>query len=736
MPPIPGIFKERIRLARTLSPSALFRKILHLTVKAGKHACGHFTDSLFGTFDGKSGSLHRLPLEGFSITPWMPYETALRETTGLHLEHRFDLLGSGWLQVRHGMSCRGLEGIRHEAKPLPPPDPPGRWLGSIINRANLGESRRVWGMLKGGYTPIDWQLDFKSGYRWSERTWYMDIPFGHLAGVDVKVPWELARMQHLPRLAIAYAFSRSGRDGFAPPGKYADEFRNQVLDFIATNPPRFGVNWRVAMEAAIRAANWLLAYDIFRSQGEEFDAEFTECLAGSIHEHGKHILANLEWDPDWRGNHYLADVAGLTFISAHIGGRNRDAWSAFALRELVREVEHQFRDEGTNFEASTCYHRLSAEMVAYATAAALRGRAESPSPEASRAIPDFPPDFPSWYFSRLERMAEFIKDITKPDGLVPQVGDNDSGRFFILIPPPIRRTVAEAKRLYLNLHGYDSLPDSAAYWDEDSLDHGETIGALTGLLDCAGRSGPDTIPDPITSVMLAAAGRSRSGSSAAGRKASGSYLVGTEDDWHMLTRLASHHAGEQHRSLRINCPGNDLRAGWTLKAYPEFGLFLFRSPRLYLAVRCGVFAACRGAHAHNDQLAVELVVDGANLIADPGSYLYTPLPDRRNRYRSVGAHFVPRVGSLEPGRLDAGLFALPADYRATCMYYGPSGFAGMHTGFGPRIYRTVEIMPDAILVNDFGNANMKPIDPVRRLGAPKDASGSIRFSPGYGRIHA
>ena len=732
---MPGI-KEQTKFALSLTPSALVRKILRLTVGAGKHACMHFTDALFGTFNGRSGAFHHLPLEGFAITPWIPFETAIKETTNLHLEHRFDLLGSGWLQVCHGMSCRGLEGMRYEAKPLPTPDRRGMWLGSIINRANLGESRRVWSMLKGGYTPIDWQLDFKSGYRWSERTWYMNVPFGHLDGVDVKVPWELARMQHLPLLAIAYAFARNGRDGFSPPGKYADEFRNQVLDFIATNPPRFGVNWRVAMEAAIRAANWLLAYDIFRSQGEEFDPAFTGCLAESIHEHGRHILANLEWDPGCRGNHYLADVAGLMFISTHIGGSNRDAWSSFAGRELVREVERQFRDEGTNFEASTCYHRLSAEMVAYTTAAALRIRAGSPSPVASRTIAGFAPDFPSWYFKRLERMVEFIKDITKPDGRVPQIGDNDSGRFFHLTPPPNRRTVAEAKNLYLNLEGYDSLPDSAAYWDEDSLDHGETMAALAGLLDCLEPVHHGANQDALTSVMSAAAVGCPPGSSTAGRKTSGSYLVGTEDDWRMLSELDGRYDDDHRRSVRIRCPGGDLREGLTLKAYPEFGLYLYRSPRLYLAVRCGILdPASRGAHAHNDQLSIELTVDGANLITDPGSYLYTPLPDRRNQYRSASAHFVPCIGNREPGRLDAGLFALPDNSRAVCMYHGPRGFAGLHTGFGPRIHRMIEIMPDAILINDFGAANMNPIDPIRQPGDPDNVSGSIRFSPGYGRIH-
>ena len=48
-----------------------------------------------------------------------------------------------------------------------------------------------------------------------------------------------------------------------------------------------------------------------------------------------------------------------------------DAWLAFAVRELINEVEFQFAPDGTHREASTSYHRLTAEMVVYATALVL-----------------------------------------------------------------------------------------------------------------------------------------------------------------------------------------------------------------------------------------------------------------------------------------------------------------------------------------------------------------------------
>jgi hypothetical protein len=126
------------------------------------------------------------------------------------LNHRFDLLGSGWVRVRHGMECRGLEGHRFANEAPVGHDPDGRWLERRIPKPNLMESQRIWRLVEHDYTPIDWQLDFKSGYRWSEQTWYREVRSGHRPGADIKVPWELGRMQHLPQLALAHALAVRG----------------------------------------------------------------------------------------------------------------------------------------------------------------------------------------------------------------------------------------------------------------------------------------------------------------------------------------------------------------------------------------------------------------------------------------------------------------------------------------------------------------------------------------------
>ena len=60
--------------------------------------------------------------------------------------------------------------------------------------------------------------------------------------MDIKVPWELSRFQHFTILGQAYILSKEE--------KYAQEFVNQVTDWIEHNPVGFGVNWACPMDVA------------------------------------------------------------------------------------------------------------------------------------------------------------------------------------------------------------------------------------------------------------------------------------------------------------------------------------------------------------------------------------------------------------------------------------------------------------------------------------------------------
>jgi len=649
-----------------------------------------------------------------------PHAKTLSALVRQYLEHRFDLLGSGWVRVGYGLQCSGLEGHVFAHGPVITSDPEGRWLEELLPAPCLAEAQRIWQLVSPGYAPIDWQMDFKSGFRWSTRTWYRDVRvYGNPLGADIKLPWELARGQHLPQLALAFAV---WQDVARKPdrNRLFDEFRNEVLDFVSANPPRFGVNWACTMDVAIRVANWIAAYDIFCAAGVAPDADFAAVFSRSVQEHALHIIENLEWTEGLRGNHYLANVCGLLIATAALPSAPQpDAWLAFAVQELGRETALQFNEEGSNVEASTCYHRLTGEMVIYATAAALGlpeervrglqelGRLRFPSGGVlDGALPCVQGDrihFDEAHGERVYRMAAFVRDITRPDGRAPQIGDNDSGRF-LKLP---------------GTYGYDA----AGLPQEDALDHRHFIAAAGGLF-----AEPETHPAAERRVdwaIVRGLARGRvlpTGGWRCGLQSSKSASEALRRNRDTVRAIASPRA----RHYAFIAEGGRLREGLQVFAYDQFGLYVARSRRLYLAFRCGrLHPGSAGGHAHNDQLSIELIIDGQVLIVDPGTFLYTPFPEARNRYRSVAAHFAPRVEGMEPGELSHGLFVLADRARATCTYAGVEGFSGEHQGFGAAVVRVVSILDDRIEIDD-ASFGLPLVDLTRTTRPPE--------SQAYGRV--
>jgi hypothetical protein len=616
--------------------------------------------------------------------------------------HRFDLLGSGWVTVAHGQAYAGFGRWRY---PAAPPLPAGDWAQAVTAGHHADNRRRALSILSliavEDYTAIDWHVDFKSGYRWNPAIPCGDIRYGTIAGADVKVPWELARLQHLPHLALAH--------GAAPDPALPREFRHQVLDFLGSNPPGWGVNWSCAMDVAIRAVNILMAWDLFRSQDITFDDDFEAELAAAMIAHGRHIVARLEWDDHHRANHYLADIAGLAFIATYLPrSAESDCWLAFATHQLETEILRQFHPDGSNFEASTSYHQLSGEMALYAVAL-ISGLPE----DRRRALAEFDatlwtrhpplptaplpwPPFSDDTFSRLAGIAAFAADITKPSGEIVQIGDNDSGRFLKLSP----------------------LFDGTT---ERHLDPAGLVAAAKGLFRL------DLPTTPVTAMETAIV---------AALFQSHARPVPPRPVHRAETTLPTPAAGRLTR-ISIVLPDPTALDGLRHVAYPDFGLFLWRNPRTFISVRCGPIGQNgNGGHAHNDQLSVEIEIDGIGWATDPGTFVYTSDLAARRSYRSVMAHFAPRDGLSEPGCLDLP-FRMQDHARARTMRADALGFVGQHNGFGRPVVRTVTIGGDGIVIEDrLDNEDPTTVEHiVRSPGDLQELWGLILpFSPGYGLI--
>ena len=413
-----------------------------------------------------------------------------------------------------------------------------------------------------GYQAIDWHSDFKSGYRWNPKTFYRKIRYGHIEGVDVKVPWELSRFQHLNILGQAYVLTKDR--------KYADEFSDQITDWIRNNSVGFGVNWKCTMDVSIRVANWLVAMEYFFSD-DAFSEIFLAQFYRGIHDHAKFIFTHLERSRNLTTNHYLANLSGLFFVAVYCPFfKESRKWLEFSVHELTKEIQKQVYPDGCSFEGSTSYHRLALEMFLYCHLLGKRAGIM----------------FPDEYLHKLKTMFEFSLYCIKPNGMIPQIGDNDNGRFLIFC----KRPILEHKYLL-------------------------TLAAVL-YQDCEFKLSDLDLDEEA-------------------------FWVFGMDSVSTFARL----------SFR--------KTPLTSKGFPNAGWYIIRHNNNSCFISCGPNGQSgNGAHAHNDKLSFELMLDGQDIIVDPGTYVYTPYPEGRNKFRSTGYHNTITIDNCEQNKISYELFTL------------------------------------------------------------------------------
>jgi heparinase II/III-like protein len=175
--------------------------------------------------------------------------------------------------------------------------------------------------------------------------------------------------------------------------------------------------------------------------------------------------------------------------------------------------------------------------------------------------------------------------------------------------------------------------------------------------------------------------------------------------------------------------GNDLSAslldGLERISYPGFGVCLFKSPRMWLAIRVGGHHLADGGHSHADALSFELHIDGRAYRVDPGSYVYTSLPWRRRQFRSDAAHGIPRLRGHAASEESENIFTPATDGVSTLLALDDSGLAGRRETEQGVVFRVFEIRADAVEVVDLS------VD-----GQPILVEPLPWWSPGYGHLTA
>ncbi|MCK5632510.1 heparinase II/III family protein, partial [bacterium] len=221
---------------------------------------------------------------------------------------------------------------------------------------------------------------------------------------DIKVPWELSRCYHFSVLGKAF---KQTKDKI-----FLDAFVEQINDWIKENRFMLGANWVCPMEVGIRAISWIVAFDYFKDS-KVIDENFWENFVCSLYDHFFYLEHNWEIYDSKTSNHYLSDLVGYFYLCFFFldlpGVKEKKEW---CFQEIVHEFDKQIFDEGANYEGSTTYHVLVAELFYLFFEMCKKNSIKLP-----------------YYFEeKFSKMFSFIDWCMPNDKKIITIGDNDSGK--------------------------------------------------------------------------------------------------------------------------------------------------------------------------------------------------------------------------------------------------------------------------------------------------------------------
>ena len=535
-----------------------------------------------------------------------------QELIGHYINHEFDLLGSGWIN-------RNLD-----------------------KRLELNELQQFFfekslQYISKNYKFIDWQKDFRSGFNFSVKKQFDDQTIDLSRNVDIKNCWELGRLQHLPQMAISAINNTNSSEIIL-------EFKNQSLDFIISNPIGMGVQWACTMDVGIRVCNWLVAYDIFKQidSTEILDDKFMLFFADSIHRHAEFIYNNLEHKEGAAGNHYLFNLVGLLFATNYLSKKEESiGWKEYAELEIELEFQKQFFTDGGNFEGSTTYHCLSSEAILYATTLILRGGKK----------------LNQNYIDLIGKSYSFIKNVIKPNGEMPQFGDNDSGRLF-------------------------------KFSNENSLQYKSLLGGFSGLFGIESSSIERGIVEQLSNNSKL------------------DIISSNKRKRHQIRNAKHQLQRPTTTELKFDSEINIEEV--SLYSFPDFGIYIFKSEEFYLAISAIANKKMHHSwgHVHNDKLSFDLQVKGVDLVRDPGTYSYSAFPEKRNKYRSSKAHHGIIVKGIEQNKA-IDLFYLEREIKCQVLEIQDLSITLQANYYGVEHIRKFSILSNQVIITDYCNKPFK-----------------------------
>lgn len=230
---------------------------------------------------------------------------------------------------------------------------------------------------------------------------------------DNEWTWSLWRHIYWQPLARAYAITGDER--------YVKEFATQLKSFYESCPaaahiaseeeiktPFPGQPWR-NIETAIRIyTTWLPCMEIFR-KSPNFDDELWSVFLSSVHDHATFLLGH--YTNHCRSSNWLTMECGALLQMGVMFPEMKDAklWREEGYRRVMYEILYSFDQDGVHMERTPIYHMVASLSFL----------------QAVRLLQLNGYYVPSYAMARLEKSAEFLQKIMKPDFSTPMIGDAD-----------------------------------------------------------------------------------------------------------------------------------------------------------------------------------------------------------------------------------------------------------------------------------------------------------------------
>ncbi len=253
------------------------------------------------------------------------------------------------------------------------------------------------------HDPIEFHLDPVTDDKWPLKFWD-DIEYRSTRPYSgIKFAWEINRLHHWPKIAVAYRISNDD--------KYLFEFISQLKQWLTANPYPYGINWISGIELGIRVVNLYITLKILSLNKSQYQKLLSRHVDEFIKSHGRHLYRYPSKHSS-AANHALAESLGLFFAGAGFPNQKHAAkWEKKGKQIFEHEILRQLYSDGSSFEHSIPYLQFVADhALIYCWMARCHNIPINPE-----------------IYRRIGKVCEFIAHIIDTKGNIPMIGDDDDG---------------------------------------------------------------------------------------------------------------------------------------------------------------------------------------------------------------------------------------------------------------------------------------------------------------------